>query len=91
MDREREIGCGYPSWMVDKDKKQMSEKASKRSTKKAKTPSANKSKGMVVIPYVAVTSEKISSIFKKHQISAAIEPHTTIKNVVIHPKDKQDN
>ncbi|XP_072048709.1 uncharacterized protein [Amphiura filiformis] len=53
-------------------------------------PNAEKNKGCVVIPYIAGVSEKISRIMKKHNISTAMKPHTTIKKMLVHPKDKQE-
>ena len=44
---------------------------------------------MVVIPYIKGLSESISRIFKKHNISTAMRPHKTLRNILVHPKDKQ--
>ena len=33
-------------------------------------------------------TERISAIFKKHNISTSFKPHTNIRNVVAHPRDK---
>ena len=57
--------------------------------KKKKSENENQSKGMVVIPYVKGLSEAVSRVFKKHRVSTAMRPFQTIKNMIVHPKDKQ--
>ncbi len=48
-------------------------------------------KGMVVIPRVKGVSEKISRIMKKDNISTVMRrPHMTIRESLVHPKDKLD-
>jgi hypothetical protein len=86
--REALAVCGYPKWTVDKIKKQMKDKKAKLLEKKSKPDQENKNKGMVVIPYVAGLSEKVSRVLKKHCIATAMKPHTTIRNNLVHPKDK---
>ena len=43
----------------------------------------------VTIPYVQGLSESLQNIFKKHNVSAAVKPHTTLKRLLVHPKDKR--
>ena len=45
---------------------------------------------MVVIPYIEGVSEKLQCIFWKQKISTAMRPHNTIKNLLVHPKDKRE-
>ena len=52
--------------------------------------SKDKSKGLVVLPYVEGLSEKASRVFKKHGFATSLKPHKTIRNAVVHPKDKRD-
>ncbi|XP_072048298.1 uncharacterized protein [Amphiura filiformis] len=73
--REALSGCGYPDWSIKKVKQN-------RATPKTKTTSKNKddsekSKGMVVVPYVEGLTERISRVFKKHGFSYRYEtsPH----------------
>ena len=49
-----------------------------------------KSKGMVIIPYVEGVSEKVARIMKSYSISTAMKPHSTLRNLLVHPKDKRD-
>jgi len=43
---------------------------------------------MVVVPYVKRLSEAFAKILKSHGIATADRPHRTLRNFVVHPKDK---
>ncbi|XP_072041252.1 uncharacterized protein [Amphiura filiformis] len=63
--------CGYPDWAMDKVKNQMHNKtkdAEKLRSKKSKT-AEEKSKGMVVIPYVSGLSERIQRVYKNTKLT----------------------
>jgi len=47
-----------------------------------------KSRGMVPIPYVKGLSEAFSRISKTYRICTAVRPHTTLRNMLVHPKDR---
>ena len=47
-----------------------------------------KSRGMVTIPYVKRLSEAFSRILKTYRICTAVRPHTTLRNLLLHPKDR---
>ncbi|XP_072051932.1 uncharacterized protein [Amphiura filiformis] len=79
--------CGYPPWSIDRVKKQMETPREKKNTKKDEN---SKSKGMVVIPYVEGVSERIARTFKNYNIATAMKPHCTLRNMLVHPKDKRD-
>ncbi|XP_072014851.1 uncharacterized protein [Amphiura filiformis] len=84
--------CGYPDWAMDRVKNQMHNKnkdADKSRSKKSKT-TEEKSKGMVVIPYVSGLSERIQRVLKKHKVDTAMKPHRTLKQILVHPKDKRE-
>ncbi|XP_072046224.1 uncharacterized protein [Amphiura filiformis] len=80
--------CGYPKWALDRVKQQMNDKPQKQ--KKSKKLEETPSRGMVVIPYVEGLAEKLQRIFQKHKISTAMRPTNTLKNILVHPKDKKD-
>jgi hypothetical protein len=80
--------CGYPAWAFEKVKHQMM--TSKEEKKQKRKEKSDKNKGLVTVPYVRGMSEAISRVFKKHNISTAMRPHTTIRRLVVHPKDKRD-
>ena len=45
---------------------------------------------MVIIPYVEKVTETATRIFRKHGIATAVRPHTTLRKLLVHPKDKVD-
>ena len=47
-------------------------------------------KGQVVIPYVKGLSEGVSRVLRKYQIETAMRPVNTLKERLVHPKDKVD-
>ena len=81
--------CGYPNWTMEKVKKDMEANTAKKKSKK--DCDKNKSKGMVVIPYVQGVSERLQRVFNKHNIQTAMKPTNTLKNILVHPKDKRDD
>ena len=61
--------------------------------KKNKKQEASVKRPMIVIPYVEKVSEAIVRIMKKHNVpmpSMAVKPWKTLKDLLVHPKDKQD-
>ena len=80
--------CGYPAWTFKKVKEQIKNKPAKKPPKKKETD--QKSRGLVVIPYVQGLSERSSRIFRKHGIATAMRPNTTLRKLLVHPKDKRE-
>ncbi|XP_072030474.1 uncharacterized protein [Amphiura filiformis] len=78
--------CEYPKWAMDKVKQQMKDKTTAKPQKKTTEIPI---KGMVVIPYVEGTSEKLQRVFRKHGFTTAMKPTNTLKSVLVHPKDKK--
>ncbi|XP_052806817.1 uncharacterized protein LOC128236035 [Mya arenaria] len=35
-------------------------------------------------------SEAVSRVFNKHRVATAMRPHQTLRNILVHPKDKQE-
>jgi len=79
--------CGYPPWIIDRVKQDIMEKSLKDEAKKAKNTRSNH-KGMVVVPYVKKLSEAFARILKSYGIATANRLHRTLRNFVVHPKDK---
>ena len=79
--------CGYPPWTIDRVKQDIVEKSLKDEAKKVKNTRGNH-KGIVVVPYVKGLSEAFARILKSHLIATANRPHRTLRNFVVHPKDK---
>ena len=46
---------------------------------------------MVVLPYVYFLSEEVARTFKKRRVSSTIRPLTTLKGLLVYPKDMTDS
>ena len=42
----------------------------------------------MTVPYVKGLSEAFTRILKGYSISTAAKPHTTVRNILVHPKDR---
>ncbi|XP_072033280.1 uncharacterized protein [Amphiura filiformis] len=82
--------CGYPEWTVESVKKKIRDKPAKSSKTKTKDPS-QQTKGLVVIPYVEGVAERANRVFRKHNIATAMKPNTSLRKLLVHPKDKIDS
>ena len=56
--------------------------------RKQQTHKDRKSRGHVVIPYEKGLSEKISSTLKAYNVGTSFKPHTKMRSLLVHPKDK---
>ena len=96
-DKEEERGtimkaleaCGYPRWTVTNVKNDMEKKEQKKKGNN-KRENDMKTNRMVVLPYVDGASEKLARIIKKRGIVMAMKPHSTLRSLLVHPKDKTD-
>ena len=80
--------CGYPKWIFEKVKQDQRNKEVR--TKKTNKSTSDQSDGrMVVIPYVGGLSEATERIFRKYGISTAVTSYKTLRNLLVHPKDKR--
>ena len=43
-----------------------------------------------MIPYVQNVSDSVARIMRKYDVHVATKPYQTLKNVLVHPKDKQN-
>ena len=75
--------CGYPWWTITSVKEKMVKKEGK---KKEKLEENERSRRMIMILYVKGLSKRIARVMKK-RISIAMQPHTTHRNLCVHPKD----
>ncbi|XP_053372811.1 uncharacterized protein LOC123560857 [Mercenaria mercenaria] len=82
--------CGYPKWSFQKVKKQIERKKDTKKKGNPKDKDKDSSKGLVILPYVKGLTEGVSRVLRKHHIATAVKPKQTIRNILIHPKDKQD-
>ncbi|KAM4589401.1 uncharacterized protein V3H82_003528 isoform 2-T2 [Fundulus diaphanus] len=73
--------CGYPNWAFVKSARKSKRPAAEHNGEKNKRKS-------IVIPYVAGVSEKLKRIFSKHKIPVHFKPNRTLRQRLVHPKDK---
>ena len=81
--REALKTCGYPSWSFVK--------TTTRSRKNNNTMGDEEKKDKrnnIVIPYVSGVSEKLRRIFNKHNIPVFFKPSNTLRQKLVHPKDR---
>ena len=71
-------------------KAQIEKKEGGKDKRKKKYKDLAGSKGLVILPYVKGVTEGISRILNKHRVSTAVKPLQTSRNILIHPKNKQD-
>ncbi|CAH1262968.1 Hypp2604 [Branchiostoma lanceolatum] len=76
--------CGYQRWTFNK-----ALKPSDQSKKTAKcTPLTNRNKANITIPYVQGVSEKLRRIFQNFNIATNFKPQSTLRQRLVHPKDR---
>ncbi|KAI8513697.1 hypothetical protein Bbelb_080210 [Branchiostoma belcheri] len=72
--------CGYPQWATNK--------ATCPKPPNTKPSAGTKSKGLVVLLYIKDLSEALRRIFISHGIATCFKPTTTIRHILVVPKDK---
>ncbi|KAI8511634.1 hypothetical protein Bbelb_107340 [Branchiostoma belcheri] len=72
--------CGYPQWAINK--------ATCPKPPNTKPSAGTKSKGLVVLPYIKDLSEALRRIFISHGIATCFKPTTTLRHILVAPKDK---
>ena len=65
-------------------------KVPKKQNTGKKVDSTNKSRRMVVIPYVHGVSERVARVYKFYGIAIAMKLHNTLRKELVHHKDKRD-
>ena len=48
-------------------------------------------RALVTVPYIQELTEKLQGIFHGHQILTAVRPHSSLRKLLVHPKDEIDN
>ena len=64
------------------------EKAPKK--KNQEKSKEEKCKGLVLLPYVQGVSECVHRILLKHKVASAFKPMNTLRQSLVHPKDRRD-
>ena len=88
--------CKYPKWALDKVEKRLNRSSSEtndgaNNQGTTGTPAATKevkSKGHIVLPYTQGLCESIKKICGRYGIQAHFKGGSTIKNLLVSPKDK---
>ena len=57
--------------------------------KKQKEKCDGQKKIMVTIPYMTGVSEEVEHTLRRHGIATAVRPHKTLRQRLVHPKDKR--
>ncbi|KAI8493100.1 hypothetical protein Bbelb_291040 [Branchiostoma belcheri] len=76
--------CSYQNWTFNKALKPSDQS---KKTQKCK-PLTNKNKANITIPYVQGVSEKLRRIFQNFNIATNFKPHSTLRQRLVHPKDR---
>ena len=76
----------YPKWAIDRAKEQ--QQKPNKETRNRKTQKEQKNKHMVIVPYVKGVTERAARVYKKYNISTAMKPHCTLRQILVHKKDK---
>ena len=88
--------CRYPKWALDKVKKRLNKSTSEAidgvnnqgTTGTQAVTNEGKTKGHVVIPYTQGLCESIKKICGRYDIQTDFKGGSTIKNLLVSPKDK---
>ncbi|XP_033181822.1 uncharacterized protein LOC117152842, partial [Anabas testudineus] len=73
--------CGYPKWAFNK----AGTCSRKRTREQSESQVLRKN---LVIPYMAGVSDKLKRIFRKHNIPVYFKPTNTLRQKLVHPKDR---
>ncbi|XP_072028437.1 uncharacterized protein [Amphiura filiformis] len=74
--------CGYQDWAINKALNKDNSKPTASSTNQTGRTS-------ITIPYHGDLSEKLKRIYRDHGITTHFKPTNTIRQSLVHPKDKQ--
>ena len=88
--RQALAACQYPPWAIQKGALQVKEKEKQRTKRKKQTTQTSENRGMVTLPYIRGVTERIQRTMRKHNIQTPIKPHTKLRQLLVHPKDKID-
>ena len=80
--------CGYPVWSFQKVKDKMSKPKVNTKSNKQNT-NAEQSRAYVTLPYIQGVTEHVQRILRGHRINSSVKPHTNLRKILVHPKDKQ--
>ena len=82
--------CKYPAWALNRAniKQKNNNRTNQGSGNNKNNTGSNNNKSYIVVPYVKGMSESCKNICRKHGIEMYFKGGNTIKNLLVHPKDK---
>ena len=78
--------CNYPSWAINKGKREVQRSNNKEEKKKKGSRPENL--GIVTLPYIRGITERIQRAMQKHRICTPVRPHIKLRQILVHPKDQ---
>ena len=78
--------CGYQDWAIDKA---LTPRETDSSTTDKPVQQSSGNRVSVTIPYHGDLSEKLKRIYRDHGITTHFKPTNTLRQSLVHPKDKQ--
>ena len=82
--------CGYRNWTFELAKKN-NNKANKTNAPTDNNPPSGKSSTFITLPFVDGLSQKLQRIFKSYGVATSFKPHTTLRKLLVSPKDPTAN
>ena len=81
--------CKYPAWALNRvNIRQKNKNRTNQGANKNKNNKGNNNKPYIVVPYVKGMSESSKNIYRKHGIEMYFKGGNTIKDLLVHPKDR---
>ena len=80
--------CGYPEWALQEGEQHG--KKRQQDKKEIRKEEGDKPKGYAVLPYMKGVSERLQRSFKKRNISLYHKAGQTLRQLLVHPKDKME-
>ena len=80
--------CKYPEWAIQRVESQLRDKKEGKTKDRKAKSSESKSNGSLTIPYIMGVTERVRRVMKKHGITTPARPYRTLRQILVHPKDK---
>ncbi len=81
--------CGYPKWSFERVNRQIQQKGATSGKRQERKDPNEKSRGMVVLPYIKGTTEQLRRVYRKYQIATSVKPHHISLRYLSCPLDEQ--
>ena len=80
--------CKYPMWALNRANIMKNKKKNKKGT--SKNSNTRIKKPFIIVPYIQGMSESSKNICRKHGVEMYFKGGSTIKDLLVHPKDKDN-